>query len=92
MCAPCKVIINNVTGALRSAIENILTNEELHENKIPKERRMQILDGMRSADEFAYSGKYLMKYPVLSLREILLEFETYKVIPPGEVWGVLSKG
>lgn len=88
MCAPCKVIINQVTGALKSSIETILTCEELHENKIPKERRMQLLDGMRSMDQHAYSGEYL-KYPCVSLRDILLEFETYKVIPPGEVWGVL---
>lgn len=91
MCAPCKVIINNVTGALRSAIEEILTCESLHENKIPKERRMEILDGMRSMDEYTYSGGFL-KYPAMTLRDILLEFETYKLIPPGEVWGILSKG
>lgn len=91
MCAPCKVIINQVTGALRFAIEDILTNEALHENKIPKERRMEILDGMRSMDEYTYSGEYL-KYPCMTLRDILLEFETFKIIPPGEIWGILSKG
>ena len=90
MCVPCKVIINQVTNALRIAIEDILSNESLHENKIPRERRMAMLDGMRSMDEFTYSGKYL-KYPAMTLKEILLEFETYKVIPPGEIWGILSK-
>lgn len=91
MCAPCKVIINNVTGSLRSSIETILTDESLHENKIPKERRMEILDGMRSMDQFAYSGTY-QKYTPLTLVEILFEFEKYKLIPPGEIWGVLAKG
>lgn len=86
--AACKVIINNGVQGLIKAIETVLTDSNIHQDRIPYEDRMVLIQKLADVDLASYSE--CVQAPTGGVAGILLQLEKYGLVTD-EVWQVYRK-
>lgn len=92
--AACKVIINQMTQALSSALETILTDPNINGGLIPEEDRLNMIQALANNDLVSFAGPDSVTVnrgdEDASLLRIVLRLESYGLISP-DVWVILPK-
>jgi len=87
--AACKVIINNGVRALIESTERILTDPTIHQDKIPYEDRMALIQKLADIDIVAMTGNVSIM-PVGGVVSIVEELQNYGLVTD-EVWEVFNR-
>lgn len=77
----CKAAINSLTIALMEALERILTDPDIHGDKIPESARNKMIQQMADLDLATYKG----------LSNILLTLQNDYGVVSDDVWVILNK-
>lgn len=83
----CKIVINMGIKALTEAIERILIDPDVHQERIPTTARLDLIQRLADIDLGVYAGDGI---PQGGLSGILLELEKYHVVTP-EVWEIYKR-
>ena len=83
----CKIIINNGMAALSKSIETILTNPDIHTNRLDEDKRYELIQRQADCDLALYKGHSM---PDGGLGGILLELESLGIVTD-EVWQIYAK-
>lgn len=87
--AVCKVIINMLVQGLMKALETILITPAIHQDKLPNDVRMGLIQKLADLDLALYSGDKAL-LPGGGLAEIVKTLERHGLVTD-EVWQVLRK-
>ncbi len=77
----CKAAINSLIIALMEALERILTDPDIHGNKVPESARNRMIQEMADLDLATYRG----------LSKILLTLQDDYGVVSDDVWVILNK-
>lgn len=86
--AACKVIINNGVQGLIKSIETILTNSDIHQERISYDDRMVLIQKLADVDLASYNE--CVQAPIGGVAGILVELEKYGIVTD-EVWQVFRQ-
>ena len=77
----CKAAINSLIIALTQALERILTDPNIHGDKIPESARRAMIQEMANIDLETYKG----------LSSILVKLQTDYGVISNDVWEILNR-
>jgi hypothetical protein len=87
--AACKVIINMGVKALTEAVERILIDPNVHQNRLPETIRMELIQRLADNDIIAYKGDSEPSINSLGVSGIVIELQRYGLVTD-EVWQVYN--
>jgi hypothetical protein len=87
--AACKVIINGTLAALVRSIETVLTVPSIHQDRIPQEERIALIQRLADVDLASYTGDRAL-LPAGGVAAILVDLERYGLVSD-EVWIILRR-
>lgn len=87
--AACKVIINGTLAALVESIETVLTSPWIHQDKIPTEERIALIQRLADVDLASYTGDRAL-LPDGGVAGILVDLQNYGLVSE-EVWVILRR-
>lgn len=86
--AACKVVINNGLQALTRSVERILTDPDIHMERVPEEERLLLIQRLADCDLATYSTEKHM--PDGGVAAILKRLEKWGVVT-AEVWEIYRR-
>lgn len=85
--AACKVVINNGIKALTESLERILIDPNVHQDRLPEDVRLDLIQRMADVDLSTYSGCLM---PPGGLTGVMVELERHGLVT-AEVWEVYAR-